>query len=109
MPVIAYIMNMKWHNGIHPCHACYIAGVWNAADGQTTYYPAIIQPGTGVQWDIQSLLTDRSQSYETFVKDVKEIQELAESGSRAAYERAQKDTGINGWSVLLDIGSIDFG
>jgi hypothetical protein len=106
MPAIAHIMNMKGHNGICPCRACYIRGSRNISGGKTNYYPVLWNPD-GNHLDITTLLTQNHRDHQSFVEDLAEIEETRRTQSAAALKRLLKDTGINGWTFLYEIDSVD--
>jgi hypothetical protein len=107
MPAIAYIMNMKGHNGKCPCRSCYISGCRDVEGGKTNYYPALLQPD-GRSISIQHLLTQNNRTHETFIEDVEEIERAEAAGIKTRIHNAQKASGINGRSILMEIDSVDF-
>ena len=97
-PGISKLIQMKGHNGLHPCRFCEIIGV--RAEGGKVYYVPLYRPGGSV--DPADLLM---RSHTRFIQQGTAV---LEAGTNAESERLAKDSGVKGVPLLASLDSLNF-
>ena len=98
-------LQIKGHNGIHPCRSCRIRAV--RGTGKTYYVPLRPPRNTedarrGVQWSPESLpLRQHTDFIET-------TSQLRAATTKAEKERIMKETGIKNIPAISRVGSLDY-
>lgn len=101
------LLNMKGHNGVHPCHSCNIHSVRNISAKGTVYYTPLRTPDLAHQTcpsvDPNHLeLRTHGEFHKTMVR-------LADPTlTKKQHGEIMKETGIRGPAVLRCVGSIDY-
>lgn len=100
-------LNIKGHNGIHPCRSCEITAVRDVKQVKSHHYPALMQPKVAgepyMEWDPHDL---PMRSHESFQEAVDAMDRAT---SKAARDVIAKKTGIKGLPAFVRVNSHHFG
>ncbi|KDQ13908.1 hypothetical protein BOTBODRAFT_85315, partial [Botryobasidium botryosum FD-172 SS1] len=109
-PAIAKLTNMKGHNAIAPCRTCRIYGCLCPSESASTYYYPLHAPE---EWDGRSELRAARGAhydaehlpYRTHASHMEQVDSILASQNP---ELGQVGWGINGFSILSNLSSINF-
>ena len=97
-PGLSKLIQMKGHNGLHPCRFCEIIGI--RIEGGKTHYVPLYRPEGSV--DPANL---PMRSHDKFIRQGTEV---LEASTGTAANRLAKDSGIKGVPLLSSLNTLNF-
>ena len=97
-PGLSKLIQMKGHNGLHPCRFCEILGI-RIKGGKTNYVPLYRQEGS---------IDPANLPMRSHDKFIRQGMEVLEARTNAEAERLAKDSGIKGVPLLSSLNTLNF-